>query len=250
MGEASCGVCSYPTAPLYLCRSCGAHYLRFVGDDPSDPTAGPLRPSAGRAEGGEWMLYDPARFPDTVGELDEEEEDAPQPVQGNRKQPKQLKRRPVVEGSFDPRNLWFSTEKTDFPLPVTLAPARTPCLCCGATLGSRNVLTPVALGTSAAVKVMAEGMVEALAETHRADPSHDGKERLLVFSDSRQDAAHQARFVTFAGRYDRLRRRVVRLLGTGEALPLRQVVELLAAEARANRDSPLTARLEPDQVDV
>ena len=251
MGETACATCGHPTAPLYLCRSCGAHYLRFVGDDPTDPTAGPLRPSASTSGGHEWMLYDPARFADGGDETDEEAEEAEEAVssatRGKRKQPKQLKHRQVEHGSFDPRHLCFSREVGDFTLPVILSPARTLCLCCGATLGSRNVITPVALGTSAAVKVMAEGMVTALAAAHQGDTTHDGKERLLVFSDSRQDAAHQARFITFASRYDRMRRRVVRLLGAGEALPFRQMVESLAAEARAHHDSPLTEALSPDQ---
>lgn len=241
MGEATCGACGYPTAPLYLCRSCGAHYLRFVGDEEHDPTTGPLRPSASKTEGFEWMLYEPARFATTVGALEEEDEAPPAPTR-NRKQTRQLKGRVVSEGSFDPQHLYFSSTKTDFPLQVTLAPARTACLCCGATLGNRNVLTPVALGTSAAVKVMAEGLVEALAESHRADPAHDGKERLLVFSDSRQDAAHQARFVTFAGRYDRMRRRVVDLLRQQEARSIQDLVQALGQWALEANDTPQRPR--------
>jgi hypothetical protein len=99
MGEATCADCGHPTAPLYLCRSCGAHYLRFVGDDPADPEANPLRPSAVRSDGPEWMLYDPARFPDTVGELDEDDGEASIAPTGNRKQPKQLKGRGVFSAS-------------------------------------------------------------------------------------------------------------------------------------------------------
>ncbi len=38
------------------------------------------------------------------------------------------------------------------------------------------------------------------------------KERLLIFADSRQDAAHQARFISYAGRYDRMRRRLSQAL--------------------------------------
>ncbi|MFV9505159.1 MAG: DEAD/DEAH box helicase [Oscillochloridaceae bacterium umkhey_bin13] len=237
MGEATCGACGHPTAPLFLCRNCGAHYLRFVGDDPDDPTSGPLRPSTSKTAGSEWMLYEPARFATTVGALDEEDE-APPPGARNRKQTKQLKQRPVVEGSFDPQQLIFSSAKAAFPLDVTLVPARTICLCCGATLGNRNVLSPVALGTSAAVKVMAEGLVEALAEAHRADPTHDGKERLLIFSDSRQDAAHQARFITFAGRYDRMRRRVVALLGQQDRRSMQDLVQALGQWALDANDTP------------
>lgn len=53
----------------------------------------------------------------------------------------------------------------------------------------------------AAVRVIAEGLVEGLSRQHHgSDPRYDGKERLLIFADSRQDAAHQARFITYAGR--------------------------------------------------
>ena len=123
------------------------------------------------------------------------------------KMPEQIKKKPILDGSLDPQALQFSVNPADYPLKVTLLPARTQCLCCGGTAGSRNVITPVSLGTSAAVKVVGEGLVETLAEANRGRVGHDGKERLLVFSDSRQDAAHQARFIIFASRYDRMRGR-------------------------------------------
>lgn len=103
---------------------------------------------------------------------------------------------------------------------MTLVPARTRCVCCGKPGGSHNIITPVSLGTSAAVKVLGEGLVEILAELNKSRPNHDGKERLLVFSDSRQDAAHQARFIQFASRYDRMRRRIMKILETEPALTL------------------------------
>ncbi len=123
-------------------------------------------------------------------------------------------------------------------LKVTLVPARTRCLCCGGTAGSRNVITPVSLGTSAAIKVVGEGLVEALAAANIDRPGHDGKERLLIFSDSRQDAAHQARFIIFASRYDRMRSRLVKVLQTERVLTLQRAVELLSEAAVANRDNP------------
>ncbi len=121
---------------------------------------------------------------------------------------------------------------------MTLLPARTRCVCCGGTAGSRNVITPVSLGTSAAVKVLGEGLTETLAEANHDRPGHDGKERLLLFSDSRQDAAHQARFIIFASRYDRMRRRLVQLLEHGGTLTLTRAVELLGTEAVQARDNP------------
>ena len=64
---------------------------------------------------------------------------------------------------------------------------------CGGSAGSHPVITRVEMGTSAAVKVLAEGLVESLHEANKGREGYDGKDRLLIFADSRQDAAHQAR---------------------------------------------------------
>jgi len=167
MGEERCE-CGHKTAPLYLCCNCGADYWRFVGY----PTEAPLQPSSVTGDEPEWMLYDSSRFDLDLDDADEEldlaENAARSPRrQGNQRQPKQMKKRPILHGSFDITTLSFSADPSDYPWHVTLAPARNRCLCCGGTAGSRNVITPVALGTSAAVKVLSEGLVEALAETNR-----------------------------------------------------------------------------------
>lgn len=238
MGEEQCE-CGCKTAPLYLCRNCGAHYLRFVGENPVDPSEGILRPSSDRADEHEWMLYDPSRFEATNNIDEDDDESLDVDASGkNRKSTKQMRGRPIVTGSFEPRNLTFSATESDYPLRVTLAPARNRCLCCGGTAGSRSVITPVALGTSAAIKVLSEGLVETLAKAHKNQPNHDGKERLLVFSDSRQDAAHQARFIIFASRYDRLRRRLLKLLQQENSLPIQRAVELLGEIGVKENDNP------------
>lgn len=196
MGEEQCE-CGSPAAPLYLCRSCGADTLRFQGHE-THPEENALRPNANRESKGEWILYDRARF-------ETEEDEGLLEIE-------QMRKRPVVEGSFDPTTCSFSIDESLYPMRVVLAPARNRCLVCGGTAGAHDVLTPVSLGTSAAVRVIAEGLVEGLADQNRGRPDYDGKERLLIFSDSRQDAAHQARFITYAGRYDRMRRRLYRVL--------------------------------------
>jgi hypothetical protein len=239
LGEERCSACNHPTAPLYLCRSCGADYLRIVGDIEE----GTLRPSAQEDEGPEWMICQPRRFDTLAAEQDEDEEDEgdgpnPPPARRATRVPEQIRKRPVLEGSLDPATLKFSANGEDYSLKVTLLPARTRCVCCGGTAGSRNVISPVSLGTSAAVKVLGEGLTEVLAEANRDRPNHDGKERLLVFSDSRQDAAHQARFIIFASRYDRLRRRLVQLLRQEGTLTIQRAVELLAEQAVKARDNP------------
>ena len=199
-------------------------------------------PSADEADGPEWMVYEPARFESAAvtDEEDDEETDATaaRPTPRRQQVPTHIRQRPVQDGSLDPGSLQFSLKPDDYRLRVTLAPARTRCLCCGGTAGSRSVLTQVGLGTSAAVKVLGEGLVEALAEANHDRPGHDGKERLLIFSDSRQDAAHQARFLIFASRYDRMRRRVLQYLQTEPLLPLQRAVELLSESGVQQRDNP------------
>src|SRR6185436_3195894 len=106
------------------------------------------------------------------------------------------------------------------------------------TAGIRNVLTSVGLGTSAAVKVLSEGLIESLTDANRNRPGNDHKERLLIFSDSRQDAAHQARFIIFSSRYDRMRRRLVQLLQQHGELTIQRAVELLGGLASDARDNP------------
>jgi hypothetical protein len=239
-GEEQCSSCNHRTAPLFLCRNCGADYLRFTGDY----TAGPLKPGGELKERPEYMLYEPERFdlPPIAVDENDIDEDGDQPAyqggRGQQQMPLQIARQPLIEGSFDPATLRFSIDREEFALHVMLAPARTRCLCCGGTAGSRSVLTPVGLGTSAAVKVLSEGLVESLAEANRDRPGHDDKERLLIFSDSRQDAAHQARFIIFSSRYDRMRRRLVELLQQQKELTVQRAVELLGERAVQPKDNP------------
>jgi len=225
MGEERCE-CGATTAPLYLCRSCGADTLRFCEGD-AGPEGEALRPNAARENEGEWLLYDRARFEtgDDEGLVGVEQ---------------QMRKRPVLEGSFDPATCSFSTDEGLYPMRVVLAPARNRCLVCGGTAGAHDVLTPVALGTSAAVRVLAEGLCEGLAVQNAARSEHDGKERLLIFSDSRQDAAHQARFITYAGRYDPIRRRVIRILevAPGHRATIDELLTRLVAMGVERGDNP------------
>jgi hypothetical protein len=86
--------------------------------------------------------------------------------------------------------------------------------------------------------VLGEGLVEALADANADRSEHDGKERLLIFSDSRQDAAHQARFIIFASRYDRMRRRLFEILQTNQRIGLQRAVELLGEAGVRHGDNP------------
>lgn len=232
MGEAECA-CGKRTAPLLLCRSCGADALHFTGEE--EPAT--LRPRVGPPEGAEWVLYDTAR---NLPEGDDES-DAEEATERRGRRVDQMKKRPILDGSFDPESCAFSPDASVYPMKVSLAPARSRCLVCGASAGAGRMLTPVALGSSAAVRVLAEGLAEGLSDQHLKNPpkSYDGKERILIFADSRQDAAHQARFITYAGRYDRMRRRLVRILKeAGRPLPLGDAVKRLMVVGAEAHDNP------------
>ncbi len=59
-GEEYCK-CGKRTAPLYICRSCGADTLRFRGAH-DDPSKAPLLPDDARGNEDEWVLYNLARI--------------------------------------------------------------------------------------------------------------------------------------------------------------------------------------------
>jgi len=242
-GEERCE-CGNFTAPLYLCRNCGADYLRFVGDEEPEQ----LRPSNVSGEGLEWMLYQPEKFGELHDEEDLETSEEETSIAGllSSRIGTKMKGRNILAGSFDINTLTFSSDENRYPLRVILAPARNRCLCCGGTAGSRNIVSPVALGTSAGIKVLSEATTEALRQFREGEQTKDKKERLLIFSDSRQDAAHQARFIKFASRYDRMRRRIVHLLLKENRLSIQRAVELLSELGEKNRDNPYL----PEDVDT
>ena len=234
-GEERCE-CGSPTAPLYLCRNCGADYLRFIGDDKPEQ----LQPSNRSGEGQEWMLYQPEKFGEFYDEEEFEtfEEDSSILDMLSSRIGTKMKGKSITPGSLDINTLTFDLDENRYPLKVILAPARNRCLCCGGTAGSRNVVSPVALGTSAGIKVLSEATTEALRQFRENEQEYDKKERLLIFSDSRQDAAHQARFIKFASRYDRMRRRLVYLLLEEKDLSIQKAVELLSELGDRNKDNP------------
>lgn len=244
-GESECDRCGTQTAPLYLCRACGADFWFMRG--PLDGV-GELTPYAGTtgtagenglAALGEWLLYQPESWKDVPFEPEEEDAIGEEPAEyeatpanGKRKSKKIL----TLAGSFDPSTLQFADDPQALPHQVSLHNSRRKCPGCGTTGGPRPIVTRVSLGTSAAVKVLAEGLIEALPTDPAAE---DKKKRLLVFADSRQDAAHQARFVHFAARYDRMRQRVMRILReAGEPMSLGKVIEELARLGYEAKDNP------------
>ncbi len=247
-GEDQCDKCGCRTAPLYLCRACGADFLRMTG---SEDGIGELKPYfetdpfsflADADKPIEWLLFRPERWKDYVYKPEDDDtgiaEEQEEYEIGIASRKKKAKSRTIqtITGSFDPESPQFTSDLHAFPYKVSLHNSRRKCPGCGTTGGPRPIVTRVSLGTSAAVKVLAEGVMEALPTDLKAI---DHKKRLLVFADSRQDAAHQARFVHFAARYDRMRQRVVQILRTeGQPMLFQRVVEQLGQLGWQKKDNP------------
>lgn len=243
-GEDKCDRCGSRTAPLHLCRSCGADFWRMTG--PEDGV-GELKPypnvivTSDAGLPNEWLLYKPERWKNEFAEIDDDDQVAEDDEEYVFDTPKKSKKKPTRQnvtynGSLDVDTLTFNPDTQMYPYLYSLHSSRRKCPACGATGGPRPIITRVSLGTSAAVKVLSEGLMEALPIDQQ---SNDHKKRLLVFADSRQDAAHQSRFVKFASRYDRMRNRVVSILKkNGQPITLNRVVEELGNLGFEKRDNP------------
>ncbi|RMF01045.1 MAG: DEAD/DEAH box helicase [Alphaproteobacteria bacterium] len=250
MGEERCSVCGHTTAPLLICRSCGADYVGLDGDPNDELLPAALQDTRRQPD---WLLYEPDRFEgvvnaDDIDEAENEENAQPNDRRRGRRQANQAVRRPqgTLEGRFNCGTLEFDDDPDAEGLHSLLSPSTKRCLCCGGTAGSHSIVTPIQMGTSAAVKVLAEGTVESLHEANAGTEGYDGKDRLLIFADSRQDAAHQARFIAFTGRYDRMRQRVHELLHQHGPLSFPRLVELLGQEGVSRRDN----RWVPEDPDI
>ena len=249
-GEMNCPACGQATAPLYLCRNCGADFWRLRGSSDGTGVLQPYAESFGidadnalAEDQAEWLLFRrqawqelPEDDESIDGDVIRESDDgavyevlAAAGADG----PKRSRERKldIVDGAWDVATLTFIPNVPSEHV-MSLYPSRRRCPNCGGSAGPRPIITRVSLGTSAAVKVLTEGLMEAL-------PSRvDDKKRVLIFADSRQDAAHQARFIEFAARYDRMRSRVTHLLHDRGPLLLNALVEQLGALGAERRDNP------------
>jgi len=210
-----CDLCGSKSLPLALCRTCGWDF--FVAVQPDEDQA--LEPWTWRRSTKDTLfLYDPPSVRvevdpevDAAGAEDEDGEPAPADEDdsaGSNDQPAQLG---LFDRNLDPTSLrlWHAGERglpgTESSLrPVLLYKGRgTRCPVCSSRYGSFDVLTPVSLGNSSALTHVSRVLMNGLPADQR---------KLLVFCDSRQDAAHQARFVKASEDRVRLRRLVYALL--------------------------------------
>ncbi len=201
-GVEVCDACGCRSLPLALCRTCGWDF--YVGrevDYAGSATA--IVPWTGkRSTRLSAFIYDPPiavevdpeELPDEGDAEDANGDDAgaiPQiPETTHRLCPQCLV---LIPGSGERVCGCDSTLR-----PVRLLRGRgTNCPVCRSRYGRFDVITPVSIGNSSALTHVSRSLIRELP----AD-----RQKLLIFTDSRQDAAHQARFIEGAERLLRLRR--------------------------------------------
>lgn len=206
-----CDDCGCRTLPLALCRTCGWDF--FMATEGKDEV---LQPWLGRrSDKSTVFLYDPPESKIAVDEEDaplgDEEEDEEQTSDSSDDDNDQL---PEAQHYLDPVSLRLVEPQIvghDYPVrPVNVHAGRgTQCPICRSRYGSHDVLTPVSLGNSSALTHVSRVVMRDLPEDHR---------KLLVFCDSRQDTAHQARFIAASEDRARIRRLTYQSLA-GESEP-------------------------------
>jgi len=230
-GVEACTACGARTLPLAICRTCGWDFL--MGHDRS----GQVQPCAERTSTRQTMyLYDdPGQQVQTDAEDEPFEDDGETEAGTGNGEAGEEGDGPVGRDGdifLCPQCLSMSDSADEractcgdhHPLrPVLVHHGRgTRCPVCNSRYGRFDVLTPVSLGNSSALTHVSRALLRELPEENR---------KLLVFCDSRQDAAHQARFIEGVEGHLRLRRAVYRFLrDDGDAHDLHWLVERIYHE--------------------
>lgn len=199
-GVDECDECQSRTLPLALCRTCGWDF--FMAEEGKDNV---LQPWLGRrSDTSTVFLYDP---PTIQVEVDEEVDpagDDDEELSGDTDNgaDDEVENEVDADKFLDPRSLRIVDPAMmggDYPLrPVNVHHGRgTRCPICRSRYGAQDVLTPVSLGNSSALTHVSRVLMRDLPEANR---------KLLIFCDSRQDAAHQARFIAASEDRVRIRR--------------------------------------------
>jgi len=210
-----CDECDSRALPLAMCRTCGWDF--FMAKQGEDGTLGPWLYRGSDKE--TVFLFDPP-----TGRIEvEEEEDLSaeeEQVEGEGGATSEEREangdesaeagREAPEAYLHPKNLRLTDTPDDstgegFTLrPVRLHRGRgTHCPVCASRYGRFDIITPVSMGNSSALAHVSRVLMRDLPEPER---------KLLVFCDSRQDAAHQARFIEGVEGFLRLRRCVCAVL--------------------------------------
>jgi hypothetical protein len=222
-GIESCTVCGSRTLPLAICRTCGWDF--FVGRE----VEGRVVPWDRRVSTPQTVYYYDPPAPDVRTDTEEspfEDGEETEPSGGATTEDESEE---AIDADLRICSGCLSISEVaegptcmcgnEFPQrPVRVHHGRgARCPICRSRYGRFDVITPISLGNSSALTHVSRTLLRELPEENR---------KLLVFCDSRQDAAHQARFIEGVERHLQLRRAIYRLLQEdGQAHDLNWLVE-------------------------
>lgn len=205
-GGTECPACGSVTRPAALCRTCGQDFVkvRFEREDDDMPVG---TGDFFSDENTGFLTHRILDLPEGPGIVDEEGEEADDPKAENQRR---QHRRHVAEAKLSEVGVCPSCGRM-LPVAGVVCPAcnRTSarmllhrgklntCPACGDIYTRADIVTPLRTGTASTVSVLA---------THHLDHLHGEDRKLLIFTDNRQDAAHQAGYTedkhrTFALRH-------------------------------------------------
>lgn len=188
-GSDRCSDCGGAVRPAVLCRTCGQDFVkvRFDPDHPVQTLADE-----------DFLSDEETAFitPRLVGERDsdeEEEEESDRPSNAPRRRTA-AQRRLTQQYVDHVRGLVFDTDKEPEGVPKEnlsrqhiLRGRGTTCPVCNSRYPRGDVLTLLRTGVASSVSVLG---------THHLDKVPEGERKLLIFADNRQDAAHQAGYMS------------------------------------------------------
>lgn len=180
-GERECLDCGSKALPLMLCRTCGwDFYAAFEPDDQK----GTLTPWLERKSSNQTIFLYEQPLPDEQPEVDSEEES----TEDTEEEAEGVEMHYICPQCLSMAKNGSCPSGCSMPL-IKFALYRkrgTICPICGSRYGSFDVLTPVSMGVSRALTEITRSLMKHMPEEQR---------KLLIFCDSRQDAAHQTWFI-------------------------------------------------------
>lgn len=183
-GERECSECNSKALPLVLCRTCGWDFYACYEPEEDKGRLHPwVQPTSSEQT---IFLYEPPQEKLEIGvDAEEESTEEAEEVLTMQQSLPTLHLCPqclaVVKDGVCPSGC--STPLREF---VAYKRRGTICPICRSRYGNRDVLTKVSMGVSRALKEVSRALVQYLPEEQR---------KVLIFCDSRQDAAHQAWFI-------------------------------------------------------
>ncbi|CEK13074.1 DEAD/DEAH box helicase [Chthonomonas calidirosea] len=193
-GGAECPRCGSVAHPAALCRTCGQDFVkvRFAGEDDDRPI-GTSDFFSGEYTG--FLTHEIRELDEGPGTFDEEDEERAEAERAQERE-RRDRRQKKAEGRLSEVGVCIGCGRL-VPQPGATCPScnratvrmllhrgtLNTCPACGDSYTRADIVTPLHTGTASTVSVLA---------THHLDHLQGEDRKLLVFTDNRQDAAHQA----------------------------------------------------------